>query len=46
MFTNEERKAFMQHFWSKFDEYGDTVPDIAWRKKKWICMIQESVTLT
>ena len=36
MFTNEERKAFMQHFWSKFDEYGDTVPDIAWRKKKWI----------
>jgi hypothetical protein len=36
MFTNEERKACMQHFWSKFDEYGDTVPDIAWRKKKWI----------
>ena len=26
----------MQRFWAEFDEYGDTVPDLAWRKKKWI----------
>ncbi|HEY3390395.1 MAG TPA: DUF4268 domain-containing protein [Prolixibacteraceae bacterium] len=36
MFTKEERKALMQRFWSQFDEFCDTVPDLAWRKKKWI----------
>lgn len=36
MFTKEERKAQNQVFWTKFDEYCDTIPDLAWRKKKWI----------
>ena len=36
MFTKEERKELMQRFWSQFDEYCDTIPDLAWRKKKWI----------
>ena len=36
MFTKEERKELMQRFWSQFDEYCDTIPDLAWRKKKWM----------
>jgi len=36
MFTKEERKALIQRFWSQFDEYCNTIPDLAWRKKKWI----------
>ena len=36
MFTKEEKKALMQKFWSQFDDYCDTIPDLAWRKKKWI----------
>lgn len=26
----------MQSFWSQFDDFCDTNPDLAWRKKKWI----------
>ena len=36
MFTKEERKAHVQRFWSQFDDYCDTIPELAWRKKKWI----------
>jgi len=36
MFTKEEKKNFTQNFWSQFDAYTDTIPDLAWRKKKWI----------
>ena len=36
MFTKEEKKALVQRFWSQFDEFCDTIPDLAWRKKKWI----------
>ncbi len=36
MFTKEERKALTQNFWSQFDEYCDTIPELAWRRKKWI----------
>jgi hypothetical protein len=36
MFTKEERKAQNQIFWTQFDEYCDTIPDLAWRKKKWL----------
>lgn len=36
MFTKEERKVLMQKFWSQFDEYCDTIPELSWRKKKWI----------
>ena len=36
MFTKEEKKALMQSFWSQFDDFCDTIPDLAWRKKKWI----------
>jgi len=36
MFTKEERKAHVHKFWSQFDDYCDTIPELAWRKKKWI----------
>jgi len=36
MYTKEERRELVQSFWSQFDEYCDTIPDLAWRKKKWI----------
>ena len=26
----------MQRFWSQFDDYCDTIPELVWRKKKWI----------
>ncbi len=36
MFTKEEKKALVQKFWSQFDDYCDTIPELGWRKKKWI----------
>jgi len=36
MFTREEKKALTHQFWSQFDNYCDTIPDLAWRKKKWM----------
>ncbi|HEY5589958.1 MAG TPA: DUF4268 domain-containing protein [Paludibacter sp.] len=36
MFTKEEKEAHVQRFWSQFDDYCDTIPELAWRKKKWI----------
>jgi len=36
MFTKEQKKALIQQFWLHFDQFCDTLPDLAWRKKKWI----------
>ena len=36
MFTKEEKRAHAQKFWSQFDQFCDTIPDLAWRKKRWI----------
>jgi hypothetical protein len=36
MFTKEEKKALVQRFWVQFDAYCNTVPELAWKKKKWI----------
>lgn len=36
MFTKEEKKTLSQKFWSQFNDFCDTIPDLAWRKKKWI----------
>ena len=36
MFTKEEKKAVVQRFWVQFDAYCNTVPELAWKKKKWI----------
>ena len=36
MLTKEEHKAQKQLFWLKFDQYCDTIPALAYRKKKWI----------
>ncbi len=36
MFNKEEKKALIHRFWSQFDEYCETIPDLAWRKKKWL----------
>lgn len=36
MFTKDEKKTLSQRFWSQFDDFCDTIPDLAWRKKKWI----------
>ena len=36
MLTKEESKVQKQLFWLKFDQYCDTIPALAYRKKKWI----------
>jgi hypothetical protein len=36
MFTKEEKRAHTQKFWSQFDQFCDTIPDLAWHKKRWI----------
>ena len=36
MFTKEEKKILTHRFWSQFDDFCDTIPELAWRKKKWI----------
>ncbi len=36
MFTKEEKKELIRKFWSQFDVYCLSVPELAPRKKKWI----------
>jgi len=36
MLSKEERRALSQSFWTQFDEFCETIPDLAGRKKKWI----------
>ena len=36
MFTKEEKKTLNQRFWSQFNDFCDTIPELVWRKKKWI----------
>ena len=36
MYTKEEKKALVQKFWSQFDHYCNTFPQLSWRKHKWI----------
>jgi hypothetical protein len=36
MLSKEERKVLNQRFWTQFDEFCETIPDLAGRKKKWI----------
>lgn len=36
MFTKEEKKTIIQRFWVQFDAYCNTIPELAFKKKKWI----------
>ena len=36
MFTKEERISLVKRFWVQFDAYCNTIPELAWKKKKWI----------
>ena len=36
MLSREQRRAFNQLFWTRFEEFCETVPDLAGQKKKWI----------
>ena len=36
MFTKEEKKELIQRFWVQFDAYCNTIPELTWKKKKWI----------
>ncbi|MEI6139933.1 MAG: DUF4268 domain-containing protein [Mariniphaga sp.] len=36
MFTKEEKISLVQRFWIQFDAYCNTIPELAWKKKKWI----------
>ncbi|MDP4185259.1 MAG: DUF4268 domain-containing protein [Bacteroidota bacterium] len=36
MYSREEKRQLIIDFWSQFDDYCSSLPELAWKKKKWI----------
>lgn len=36
MYTKEEKKELVKHFWTEFDDYCSQLPELAGAKKKWL----------